>query len=236
MKNLVIIPTYNERANIPIVIARIRSLVPEAYILVVDDNSPDGTAGVVEEITKKDPKVSLLLRNKKEGLGKAYLHSFSVALKDPEVANIIMMDADLSHDPVYLPEMLAKVKDFDVVIGSRYVQGGGTEGWELWRRILSRCGNLYCRLVTGIPVHDATAGFVCLRRSWLKEEILSGIDLSGYAFIIEFKYKLWKSGARFYEVPIIFKNRREGESKLSNHIIAEGIVAPWRMRFSTPKS
>jgi len=228
---LIILPTYNEKGNIASIIDRILLAVPSAHILVVDDSSPDGTADIVRQIEKTNLAVKLLVREKKEGLGRAYLATFMHVLKDQQYDFLVMMDADHSHDPAYLPTMLLRAKDHDVVVGSRYCKGGGTEGWELWRVLLSRFGNLYCRVITGIPVYDATAGFNVLRTSMLRLAPLQGIDLSGYAFQIELKYLLWRHGARITEVPIVFKCRREGESKISNHIIREGLIAPWKMRF-----
>ncbi len=228
---VVLIPTYNERDNVTALIGAVFTALPDSSILVVDDSSPDGTADTVRELAKTYPRVHLLLRAKKEGLGKAYLAAFKEVLKDPKVEWIVMMDADHSHDPAYLAQFLLTAKDADLVVGSRYVQGGATEGWELWRRLLSTWGNRYCRLVTGIPVHDSTSGFNVIRRSILERADVSRLDLSGYAFQIELKYLLWKSGARCCELPIMFKQRREGESKISSHIIREGIIAPWKIRF-----
>lgn len=231
MKNVIIVPTYNERENIKPLIEDIFKHVPEVDIFVVDDNSPDGTALMVREIMNTNKKVSLLLRNRKEGLGKAYLHAFTELEKRNDIEAIITMDADFSHSPAYLPKMLELAKNHDVVIGSRYIgRGSGTEGWEFWRRLLSRLGNLYCRFVTGNPVHDTTAGFILISKKMLNVEQINKIELSGYAFHMELKYMLWKNGANIVEMPIIFRNRHEGKSKMSNHIIAEGLLAPWKMR------
>jgi dolichol-phosphate mannosyltransferase len=227
----VIIPTYNEAKNIELIVGGIKKVVPSLHILVVDDNSPDGTANIVRALNKKDPTIQLLFRQKKEGLGKAYMHAFTELKKDPAVSHIIMMDADFSHDPSHLPALIAASKHSDIVIGSRYVVGGDTEGWEVWRKFLSKYANVYCRVVTRIPVRDSTAGFNMISLPFIDAELLSKLNLSGYAFQMELKYLLWKKGARFTEVPILFRNRREGESKISNHIIAEGIIAPWKMIF-----
>ncbi len=227
----VIIPTYNESKNIELIIRAIKKVAPKVRILVVDDSSPDGTSDIVLSIGKKDPSVGLLLRPKKEGLGKAYLHAFSELGKDSRIEWVVMMDADFSHDPDYLIPMLEAARTHDVIVGSRYVRGGDTEGWEPWRKMLSKYGNIYCRYITRMPVCDCTAGFSMIRKNFLTREKLQMLDLSGYAFQMELKYMLLKSGARFFEVPIVFKSRREGESKLSNHIIGEGILAPWKMIF-----
>lgn len=230
-KLLILLPTYNEAGNVPSIISAIRAAVPQARILVVDDNSPDGTADVVRGLAQHHPQLRLLMRQGKEGLGKAYLHAFAEALQEKGIEAVLMMDADHSHDPAYIRPMLKRLDSADVVTGSRYVRGGGTEGWERWRMLLSRFGNRYCGLVTGMPIADATAGFNMLRTDMLRRIDLGALDSSGYAFQMELKYLLWKAGARHAEVPIIFKKRREGESKLSNHIIAEGLLAPWKMRF-----
>ncbi len=233
MKNVVVIPTYNEKENIKPLIKEIFKYVPNVFILVVDDNSPDGTANEVKNIMIENKNVSLLSRFKKEGLGKAYLNAFNELAKDPSIEYVLIMDADFSHNPKYLPKMFEVVSNYDVVVGSRYIGGkdSGTEGWELWRRILSKMGNLYCRMITGMPIEDSTAGFMLIRKKMLDQISINDFDVSGYAFMMELKYTLWKKGARFKEVPIIFKNRRQGESKLSSHIIAEGIIAPWKMVF-----
>ncbi len=232
MKNdFIIIPTYNERTNITQLIESVFLTVPDIHVLVVDDNSPDGTADVVRASMLKFPKLELLSRAGKEGLGKAYVHAFREVLAKGDVQTIIMMDADFSHSPTYLPELLKGRKTADIVVGSRYAQGGQTVGWELWRRVLSYGGNLYCRLITGIPVQDCTGGFNAVNASVLRTVDLDSMDMSGYAFIMELKYLLYAAGASFKEIPIIFKNRTGGESKISGHIISEGLLAPWKMKF-----
>lgn len=230
MKNLVIIPTYNESQSIGMLIEKIFSIVPDAHIMVVDDNSPDGTADIVKGLSARFPALFLFSRSSKEGLGKAYIDAFA-EVKNKDFETIITMDGDLSHDPGYLPSLISNAETSDLVIGSRYIKGGRTEGWELWRRLLSRFGNFYCRLVTRMPVSDYTSGFNAINIKYLRKIDLNKIDNSGYAFLIELKYFLWKSGAKLKEVPIVFKNRAGGESKISNHIIGEGIIAPWKMIF-----
>lgn len=228
--DVVVIPTYNEKDNIGGIILAIFKMSPGINILVVDDNSPDGTSGVVKKMQAQYSNLSILERPSKQGLGRAYLDAFQAVLKNNEVKHIIMMDADFSHDPKYLPEMLETAKNFDVVIGSRYVSGGGTVGWEAWRRFLSKFGNLYSRMVTGMPIFDCTGGFNLIKTNFLRKIDLSSVSMSGYAFQIELKYLLWTAGAQFKEIPIIFKNRLNGESKISNHIIKEGILAPWKIK------
>ncbi len=231
MKDIIVIPTYNEKENISALVPEIFKIVPDVYVVVADDNSPDGTADAVRVLMQSYPRLSLFSRRAKEGLGRAYAAAFQKLLAESDVRTVIMMDADFSHHPRYLPAMLAESRAHSVVVGSRYVSGGGTEGWERWRRLLSFGGNRYARLVTGLPIFDLTGGFNIIHAELLRKIDLSAFDASGYAFIIELKYRLWKAGADFAEVPIIFKNRREGESKISNHIIAEGVLAPWKMRF-----
>jgi dolichol-phosphate mannosyltransferase len=230
MKTYIVVPTYNERKNISELVPLLFEKVPEAHILVVDDNSPDKTAEAVIEMQKKYANLFLLKRKGKEGLGKAYIHAFKEVLKDKDVGTVVMMDADLSHNPEYLPLMLSKVNDGGVVIGSRYIKGGATVGWELWRRILSAGGNWYCRTITGMPIRDCTGGFNAMNANALRRLDLDALGLSGYAFIMGLKHAFFTTGATFIEVPITFANRKEGESKISKHIIREGIIAPWNMR------
>jgi len=229
VKNFIVIPTYNERENIGLLISDIFSLLPQTNILVVDDNSPDGTAVVVEGLIKKYPNLSLLKRPKKNGLGAAYIDGFRRLFADKEIENIIMMDGDFSHNPKYLPLMLEEARNYDLVVGSRYIRGGGVAKWEWWRRILSAGGNFYAWMILGRKINDWTGGFNCIQSEFLRKVNLEKIDLSGYAFIMGLKYALLKSGATVKEMPIIFEARRGGESKLSHHIISEGIIAPWKI-------
>jgi dolichol-phosphate mannosyltransferase len=233
MKNVaVIIPTYNEAQNIAPIIARVLQFAPEARVLVVDDNSPDGTGDIVRGLMANDARISLLSRKSKEGLGKAYLNAFAEVLKDPKVEWIQTMDADFSHDPKYLPALFEASKQADVVIGSRYIRDGGMAQLALWRRLLSRFASYYCSFITDMPINDCTAGFILIRTDLLRKINLHAFDSSGFAFLMELKYKLWKRGARIKESPIVFGNRGEGKSKLTKRIIVEGFIAPWRMRFN----
>ncbi len=204
-------------------------IVPWVSIVVADDNSPDGTGSAVLKLQRIYPNTSLISRPNKNGLGEAYIDAFGKVLQSSDVRAVIMMDADLSHNPEYLPEMIKKSELFGVVIGSRYVEGGKTVGWELWRRVLSFYGNLYCRIVTGMPIRDCTGGFNVINAENLRKIDFSKMDMSGYAFIMELKYLLYKSGSTFFEVPITFVNRAHGETKITSHIISEGIIAPWKM-------
>ncbi len=230
MKDVIIIPTYNEKENIGMLIPIIFQTVPGVNVVVADDNSPDGTGNVVADLKYKYPNLSLIKREVKDGLGRAYINAFREVLKSLDVKSVVMMDADMSHDPKYLLEMLKRSKDYTVVVGSRYVSGGDTVGWELWRRTLSYFGNFYCRTITGMPIKDCTGGFNIISADLLRKIDFSKMDMSGYAFIMELKYLLYKAGATFFEVPIIFKNRAKGETKISGHIISEGIIAPWKIK------
>lgn len=227
----VVIPTYNERHNIKELVVRLFSVVPEIRVLVVDDDSPDGTAESVRSLQGSLPRVELLWRKNDRGFGSAYLAGFRRILEHPDVDAVLMMDADLSHDPAHIPAMLKKIETCDAVIGSRYAPNGGVGGWERWRRVLSKGGNSYVRAVTGMPFRDCTSGFNLIRTEVLRRLDLTHIDCSGYAFLMELKYLMWHSGAILEEVPIFFRNRARGESKISSGIIREGIGAPWRVRF-----
>jgi dolichol-phosphate mannosyltransferase len=230
MKSLVLLPTYNERENVKTVIPEILSALPDADVLVVDDGSPDGTAGVVEEMMRFEPRIHLLRRRKKDGLGEAYKHAYREALRDSRYEAFITMDADGSHDPRCLPVLLSTLADADLVVGSRYVAGGGIENWEAWRYVLSKYGNLYSRILTGVGINDLTAGFVAVRRSLMERVDFDDLGASGYAYQIEFKFHAVRElGAKAVEVPIIFKRRREGESKISRHIVREGLKTPIRL-------
>src|SRR3989344_2900371 len=219
-KKVIIIPTYNEAQNIASIIERVRVYDKDSSILVVDDSSPDGTARIVTGLMTNDSKISLLLRKVKE-----------VLMKN-ETEWIQMLDADFSHDPKYLPAILKASNDADVVIGSRYVLGGGTAGWPFWRRFLSKFANFYCKVITGMPVNDTTAGFVCMRTKIMREIGLDDIKSRGHAFQVELKYRLWKKGARIVEIPVILPNRHLGNSKISKRVIFESAWAPWKMRLN----
>ncbi|MFH1575559.1 MAG: glycosyltransferase [Candidatus Nealsonbacteria bacterium] len=231
MKDVIIIPTYNEKKNIGELIRTIFSLLPSVYILVVDDSSPDGTADEVEKLKKEFPHLELLLREKKEGLRKAYVAAFRKVLSDSDVRCICTMDADFSHSAQHLLKMLQEIEKFDVVVGSRYVKGGEISGWSFWRKALSRAARLYCQIIFRLTIKDYTSGFMCIRSFSLRRIELEKIRASGFVFLIELKYFLWIKGASFKEIPIILENRKEGESKITLGIILEGIFTPWRLIF-----
>lgn len=227
--NWIITPTYNERNNIRTLIDKIFALYPTIHVLVVDDNSPDGTASVVKKLQRKYQNLHLKKRPGKLGLASAYLESFKDVLREyPNARTIITMDADLSHDPAVVDIMLKEIKTYDLVLGSRYVKGGGVKNWAFWRKILSRGGNLYARFVTMSSIHDLTTGFHCYRTELLKRYDLDTIRAAGFGFLIEMKIVAEHLGTKIKEVPIIFPGRTDGQSKLSNHIIYEGLVLPWR--------
>jgi dolichol-phosphate mannosyltransferase len=225
----VVIPTYNERDNIDSLLPFILEL-PRFRALVVDDNSPDGTANVVAMIAKTEPRVGLLSRSGKLGLGTAYIAGFQRALAEG-ADYICEMDADFSHDPSYLPILLAAAETrYDLVLGSRYVRGGGTTDWGILRKFISLGGNLYARMILGLPVMDATGGFRCYRRRVLEAIDLDAIHSNGYSFQIELVYRTMRAGFHIGEVPIIFPDRRVGHSKMSRRIVLEALLTVWRLR------
>lgn len=227
---LIVVPTYNERDNVGEVATRFLADLPAANILFVDDNSPDGTGAVLDEIAGRDPRVHVLHRPGKLGLGTAYLDGFRWGLARG-YEYLFEMDADFSHDPKYLPTMLGLAQDgADVVIGSRYCEGGGTENWGVGRRIISRGGSLYARTILGVKIRDVTAGFICWRRRALEALDLDAIRSNGYSFQIEMKYRALAAGLRVVETPIVFIDRRIGQSKMSRAIFAEALLMVWKLR------
>ncbi len=226
----VIIPTYNEAENIGHLIPQILAH-PRCRVLVVDDGSPDGTGAIVTQMAQDEPRIGLLSRPGKLGLGTAYLAGFRRALA--EGAHLIIeMDADFSHDPCYLAPLIAAAStSYDMVIGSRYVKGGGTTDWGLGRKLISRGGNLYAGIILGLPVADATGGYRCYRRSVLEKIDLNAVRSNGYAFQVEMVYRALRTGARVGEIPIIFPDRRVGKSKMSRRIVIEALINVWKLRF-----
>ena len=232
MKILVIIPTYNERENIGLLIPEIQKAVPGVHVLVVDDGSPDGTSAHVKQAFGPGGTVFVLDRKRKEGLGKAYVAGFRWAL-ERDYECMFEMDADFSHDPKYLPAFLEAIKENDLVIGSRYKTGVNVINWPMSRLLLSYYANMYARIVTGIPVRDCTGGFKCFRREVLAALDLSSIASSGYSFQIEVNYFAWKQGFRIAEIPIVFTDRSRGKSKMSTGIVREAfLLVFWKMFFS----
>ncbi len=231
MKHVIIIPTYNERANIELLIPRLFEQVPQVHVVVVDDDSPDGTQEAVRNLIGRYPSLELYAHNQKAGFAKAYIDAFNLVLgREPDLASVTMMDADLSHDPSYLPQMLSLLETHDAVIGSRYVPGGSVGGWEWWRRLLSAGGNIYLRWVSKMPLRDITSGFNCMRADMLRSVDYAHPEAKGYAFQFVLKHRLLARNARMKEIPIFFRNRMEGESKMTRHIVSEAIIMPWKMK------
>ena len=229
MKALIISPTYNEIKNAPFLVEKIFDINPEFHLLIVDDNSPDGTAEAIKKLMKKYPNLFLEIRNKKDGLGKAYIHGFKWGLKR-NYDCIVQMDADMSHHPKEIPAMIKLLKNNDLVIGSRYVNGVSVVNWPIKRLILSYGANLYSRIITGMRIKDATGGF----KLW-KTEVLNSIDFrkvksSGYSFQIEMNYRTWIKKYKIVEHPIIFIDRTVGFSKMNKAIMLEAVWMVWRLR------
>ena len=228
-KPLVIIPTYNEALNIKFIINEIFKTCPDINILIVDDNSPDGTAEIVHQML--DKRIYILKRTKKQGLASAYIEGFKKGI-DLGFNRFIQMDADFSHKPEYLPLMLENLKKYDFVIGSRNIKGGGVQNWSFFRNLISKAGSLYSKIILFCPINDLTGGF----NGWRKE-VLEGINLNniislGYSFQIELKYKAYKKGFKYIEFPIIFPDRKYGESKMSKDIFFEALKNGVKIRFS----
>ncbi|MCK5786656.1 MAG: polyprenol monophosphomannose synthase [Candidatus Sabulitectum sp.] len=229
-KPLIVIPTYNEFENIGSIIPKLLALPIDASILVVDDSSPDGTGDAVLSF-KETGRVHLLSRPEKKGLGQAYVAGFTWALERTGFDPIIQMDADFSHDPASVPELVKELDEFDLVIGSRYVSGVNVVNWPLHRLMLSWLANKYSKIITGLPVEDATGGFKAFRRTALGKLDLSSIRSDGYSFQIEVTYKLYKAGCSVTEVPIVFIDRHSGTSKMSRSIVWEAAWMVWHIRF-----
>jgi dolichol-phosphate mannosyltransferase len=230
-RTLIIIPTYNERENVPTLVQKILSVVPRADVLLVDDGSPDGTADYAEEVFAGEPRFSVMRRKGRRGLGRSYADGYRYAL-DNRYARLVQMDADFSHDPNSLPDLIRPSSNYHVVIGSRYCDGGRVRNWPLHRRLLSRFANRYVSVITGLKVNDATSGFRCYARKALEKLVANSIRAEGYAFLVESTYQAHKGELSIAEVPITFVDRREGKSKISRKVILESIITPWRLRFS----
>ena len=232
MKTLVIIPTYNELENMPRLLPEVLSTNDEINILIVDDNSPDGTAAFVQNEMKNNDRIHLIKRSSKQGLGTAYIAGFKYALQN-NFELVFEMDADFSHDPNEIPRFLEEIKDSDLVLGSRYKNGVNVINWPMRRLLLSWFANLYTRFITGMPVHDATGGFKCFRRKVLEAIDLNRVTSNGYAFQIEMNFKAWKKGFAVKEIPIIFVDRMKGESKMSKKIVREAVTMVWKLRLKS---
>jgi len=229
VKALLIIPTYNEIANIKNIITASLAQSPDLYILVIDDNSPDGTAKAVKELMENEPHINLIERPKKMGLGSAYVQGFKYALKN-DYDCILEMDADFSHNPADIPRLLEAARKYDLVIGSRYCQGVNIINWPFRRLLISYFASKYVRIITGMPVKDPTSGFKCFRRRVLEAINLDSILSDGYAFQIEMNFRAWVKGFTIYEIPIIFTERKDGVSKMSSQIVWEAAWMVWRLQ------
>ena len=229
-KALIVVPTYNEVGNVETIAQRFLDGLPGVELLFVDDNSPDGTGQLLDQIAAGEPRIHVMHRAGKLGLGTAYVQGFTWGM-ERGFDFLFEMDADGSHDPKYLPTMLALAEDgADVVVGSRYVPGGGTVNWGLGRKIISRGGGLYARTVLGVDTRDLTAGFMCWRRTALEAINLASVTSNGYSFQIEMKYRALNQGLRLVETPIVFEDRRVGQSKMSKAIFVEAMAKVWKLR------
>jgi dolichol-phosphate mannosyltransferase len=232
-KTLIVTPTLNERDNLPEFVRAVRAALPEAHMLIVDDNSPDGTGQLADEIAARDPQVKVHHRPRKMGLGTAYTTAFRMGLEQG-FDRFFEMDADFSHDVKYLPDFVAALDaGADVVVGSRNVQGGGVEGWGLGRHVMSKGGSLYARAVLGVSVRDLTTGYKAFTRKALLAIDMETIHSNGYSFQIEMTYRAHLKGLRIDEVPIVFVDRRAGQSKMSRKIFMEAVNMVWKLRLNT---
>lgn len=227
-KTLIVMPTYNERENLPRMVGRLLGLPVKIDLLVVDDNSPDGTGKLADELAAKHPNIHVLHRQAKNGLGRAYLAGFQWAL-ERGYEFVFEMDGDFSHNPDDIPILLAAAQNADLVLGSRYLNGIRIINWPLSRLMLSKGAATYVSIITGMPFTDPTGGFKCFRRRALQALNLEDVRSNGYSFQIELTHKLWRQGMRILEVPIIFTERAQGHSKMSGHIIREAVVMVWRL-------
>jgi dolichol-phosphate mannosyltransferase len=226
---LIIFPTYNERENIDKIVHAVMPLDPRIHVLIVDDNSPDGTGEIADRLAAEFDKVSALHRAEKQGLGRAYIAGFRWAI-ERGFDFVFEMDADFSHSPEYLRDFLKEIQNSDLVIGSRYISGVNVINWPMGRLLLSYYANVYTRLVTGLPLRDATGGFKCFRRQVLEAINLDDVKSTGYAFQIEMSMRAWKKGFRIREIPIIFYDRVAGHSKMSKKIMREAVWMVWALR------
>ena len=229
MKSLIIVPTYNEIENIQRLLPELMALDPDIRVLVVDDNSPDGTGKLADELAAENERISVLHRPEKMGLGSAYVAGFRHAIQQ-DVDCVFEMDADFSHDPAMIPRFIEEIASCDVVIGSRYISGINVVNWPMSRLLLSYFANIYTRVVTGMTIRDTTSGFKCFRREVLEHIDLDNVRSDGYAFQIEMNFRCWRKGYRMREIPIIFVDRRSGTSKLSQGVINEAVWIVWWLR------
>jgi dolichol-phosphate mannosyltransferase len=226
---MVVVPTYNERENLEELVPKVLGQSPEIELLVVDDGSPDGTGAFADELAGKDPRVHVLHRPGKMGLGSAYVQGFKHALGTPAEL-IIQMDADFSHDPGVIPDLIENANEKDVVVGSRYISGANVVNWPLQRLFLSYFANVYTHIITGLPLRDSTGGYKCFRRKVLESIDLDAVRSDGYSFQIEVNFRCWRKGFTMKEIPIVFVDRHSGTSKMSRRIVWEATWLVWRLR------
>jgi len=230
-RTLIVVPTYNERENVAGLVGRLLEIVPAADVMLLDDNSPDGTADHAAALFGRDARFSVLRRTGARGYGRSLIDGYRKALEGG-YARVVQMDADFSHDPASIPALLRAGRDADVVIGSRYCEGGGIANWPLRRKLLSRFANRYVAAITGLRVGDATSGFRCYTQRTLRRLLEGRIRAEGYAFLVEATYRAHRAGLTIAEVPITFTDRREGHSKISRKVIFESVLMPWRLRLA----
>ncbi|MCX7624678.1 MAG: polyprenol monophosphomannose synthase [Candidatus Sumerlaeaceae bacterium] len=229
-KTCIVLATYNEASNLQTLLPALRQILPDGYVIVVDDNSPDGTPQLLEELARTDSHIVPVIRAGKQGYGSAVLAGFQRAL-EMDAQCLVTLDADFSHDPAAIPSLLAALAQADIAIGSRYYQGVRVLNWHVSRLLLSLFANRYVRAILGIPVADATSGYRAYRRGAVEAILTSRIDSQGYSFLVEILYRAYRRGMRIVEVPIIYSERREGQSKMSKGVIFEAMIRPWLLRF-----
>jgi dolichol-phosphate mannosyltransferase len=229
-KTLVVVPTYNERENLPPLAQRLMALPSKVEMLVVDDNSPDGTGKIADELAAKQPAIHVLHRTEKNGLGRAYIAGFKWAL-ERDYEFVFELDGDFSHNPDDIPMFLEAAQNAELVLGSRYLNGIRVINWPLSRLMLSKCAAKYVQIITGMPITDPTGGYKCFRRRALQAINLDAVRSNGYSFQIEMTHKLWRNGMKVVEVPIVFTDRFQGHSKMSGHIVREALWMVWRLWF-----
>ena len=233
-RTLIVVPTYNERENVPRIVAELLRVAPDADVCLLDDDSPDGTAALAEELFGAEPRFAVLRRGGARGYGRSLLDGYRRALEGG-YARLVQLDADFSHDPRRVPALVEASRGADVVIGSRYCAGGGVENWPLRRRALSRFANAYVCRITGLRVRDTTSGFRCYTSRALVRLLEDRVAAEGYAFLVESSYRAHRAGLRVAEVPITFTDRRVGQSKMSRRVIVESVLMPWRLRLGKTK-
>lgn len=229
-RTLIVVPTYNERENVGAIIPELFKIAPDADVMLIDDNSPDKTADRARQLFGANPQFSVLDRTSARGYGRSLLEGYHAAV-DRGYARLVQLDADFSHDPAMLPQLIHATREAEVAIGSRYCPGGRVANWPVRRRLLSRFANQYVRTITGLAVRDSTSGFRCYARRALHVLLEAPIAAEGYAFLVETTFRAQRAGLRIAEVPITFVDRREGQSKMSRKIIFESVLKPWRLRF-----